>query len=250
MIEAYAYSFNVFIRGDGYHSIYDFTSDVNEIAIPANVKASATSAATRAPVGMEPFKIFEDDRVRVSAILVPHGEVFPCYAYRFDLPDGRSVVFSGDTSKSDNVVTLAQDSDVLVHCAMEWEVVLAGALAHGKKPDDPLLVNTCTARSPPPRKPVRSPEPPASRSWCSPTSSRPTRRMSPTRCGSSAPAPPPATTATSTSATTSTRSRSCPGSQPSHDLSQRSTDETATGPHAVGLADTTAHGPAVAAAER
>jgi ribonuclease BN (tRNA processing enzyme) len=62
---------------------------------------------------MQPFVVTEDDRVEVSAILVPHGPVFPSFAFRFDTADG-SVVFSGDTRASDNVVTLARGADILV----------------------------------------------------------------------------------------------------------------------------------------
>ena len=125
MTEAYAYSWNVFLRGDGYQPMTIFTSDVNDIAIPASAHASATN---RAPVGMAPFKIFEDERVRVTAILVPHGSVFPCFAYRFDTAQG-SVVFSGDTSapgftaQSNNVVKLAQGADVLVHEVIDLDFI-------------------------------------------------------------------------------------------------------------------------------
>lgn len=63
---------------------------------------------------MEPFVFFEDDRVKVSAILVNHAPVFPALAYRFDTEDG-SVVFSGDTGLTPNIVTLAKGADVLVH---------------------------------------------------------------------------------------------------------------------------------------
>lgn len=55
--------------------------------------------------------------MRVSATLVPHGNVFPCFAYRFDTDHG-SVTFSGDTRRSDNVVDLARGSDLLVHEAI------------------------------------------------------------------------------------------------------------------------------------
>lgn len=142
MTEAFAYSYNVFLRGDAYHPITEYTSDINEIAVPAGVKASPTNTAP----AMQPFKIFEDNRVRVSAILVPHGHVFPCFAYRFDTSDGRSVVFSGDTSKSDNVIALAHDADVLVHCAMQWDFIYLAALAQHKDPDkDPELVHLHTS---------------------------------------------------------------------------------------------------------
>ena len=33
---------------------------------------------------MEPFEIYRDDKVAVSAILVDHRLCFPAFAYRFD----------------------------------------------------------------------------------------------------------------------------------------------------------------------
>ncbi|MEV4086339.1 MBL fold metallo-hydrolase, partial [Nonomuraea fuscirosea] len=63
---------------------------------------------------MDPFVVFEDDRVRVRATLVHHPPAFPAFGYRFDTEDG-SVVFSGDTSACDNLVQLAAGADVLVH---------------------------------------------------------------------------------------------------------------------------------------
>ncbi|WP_258133907.1 MULTISPECIES: MBL fold metallo-hydrolase [unclassified Arthrobacter] len=63
---------------------------------------------------MEPFDFFEDDRIKVSAILANHAPVFPSLAYRFETEEG-SVVFSGDTGLTPNITTLAQGADVLVH---------------------------------------------------------------------------------------------------------------------------------------
>jgi ribonuclease BN (tRNA processing enzyme) len=58
-----------------------------------------------------------DENVRVTAALVEHPPVVPAFAYRFDCPD-RSIVISGDTRPSDNLVELARDADVLVHEVM------------------------------------------------------------------------------------------------------------------------------------
>lgn len=114
--EGYAYSYNVFMRDTG---IRDVTTlqDIHEIAVP-DVGAGATNTAP----SMQPFKIFEDDRVAVSAILVPHGPVFPAFAFRFDTDKG-SVAFSGDTKLSDNVVRIAQGADVLVHEVINLELI-------------------------------------------------------------------------------------------------------------------------------
>ncbi|MGH3652358.1 MBL fold metallo-hydrolase [Glutamicibacter sp.] len=63
---------------------------------------------------MKPFVFYEDDRVKVSATLVAHAPVFPALAFRFDTDDG-SVVFSGDTGPSENLIRMARGADILVH---------------------------------------------------------------------------------------------------------------------------------------
>lgn len=146
--EGYAYSYNLFERGDGTQPITTLQQNITEIAIPASAGASST---TTAPL-MQPFKIFEDDRVKVSAILVPHGKVFPAFAYRFETAKG-TVVFSGDTScatdpnnpdridpAANNVITLAKGADILVHEVMNWDLILATfKLKNPGQPLSPLL---------------------------------------------------------------------------------------------------------------
>ena len=61
--------------------------------------------------------VLTDGTVKVSTTLVPHPLVKPALAYRFDTPD-RSIVISGDTAPSDNLIQLAKGADVLVHEAM------------------------------------------------------------------------------------------------------------------------------------
>ena len=56
----------------------------------------------------------QDDHVKVTAALVHHPPVVPAFAYRFDARD-RSIVISGDTAPSDNLIALARGADVLVH---------------------------------------------------------------------------------------------------------------------------------------
>ena len=59
-------------------------------------------------------RIFEDDRVRVTAVINDHPPIQYSFAFRFETAD-RSIVISGDTRYSDNVVKLARGADVLVH---------------------------------------------------------------------------------------------------------------------------------------
>ena len=61
--------------------------------------------------------VMQDANVEVTAALVQHPPVEPAFAYRFDCPD-RSIVISGDTRPSPNLVKLAQGADVLVHEVM------------------------------------------------------------------------------------------------------------------------------------
>lgn len=61
--------------------------------------------------------VMQDENVKVTAALVHHPPVVPAFAYRFDAVD-RSIVISGDTAPSDNLIKLAQGADVLVHDAL------------------------------------------------------------------------------------------------------------------------------------
>ena len=58
--------------------------------------------------------VMQDENVKVTAALVHHPPVEPAFAYRFEASD-RSIVISGDTNLSQNLVRLAQGADVLVH---------------------------------------------------------------------------------------------------------------------------------------
>ena len=86
---------------------------VHDVLPPSGVGASAANSAP----AMAPFTVMENDDMKVTAVLVPHGAVFPAYAYRFDTDHG-SVVFSGDTAPTPNIITLAAHTDVLVHEAL------------------------------------------------------------------------------------------------------------------------------------
>jgi ribonuclease BN (tRNA processing enzyme) len=61
--------------------------------------------------------VMSDEHVRVTAALVDHPPVVPAFAHRFDARD-RSIVISGDTAPSQNLVKLAAGADVLVHSVM------------------------------------------------------------------------------------------------------------------------------------
>ena len=62
-------------------------------------------------------RFLSDDNLTVTSTLVDHPPVVPAFAYRFDARD-RSIVISGDTAPSPNLVKLAANADVLVHSVM------------------------------------------------------------------------------------------------------------------------------------
>jgi ribonuclease BN (tRNA processing enzyme) len=62
--------------------------------------------------------VIDDRGVRVTAVAVTHGRAVPALAYRFDTPDG-SVVFSGDTTVNEDLISLAHGADILVHCVAD-----------------------------------------------------------------------------------------------------------------------------------
>ncbi len=109
LLNAFAYTSNIFIRDMGIDDIGDLIK-VTEIAVPPGSDYRNRSPKT------EPFPVMSDDNVTVTATLVSHYDVYPAFGFRFDLKkSGVSVTFSGDTTKSENLITLAQDTDILVH---------------------------------------------------------------------------------------------------------------------------------------
>ncbi len=112
-----------------------------DIAIPAETGYHPNENAT--PEGMEPFTIYTDELVTVTATLVAHPPVAPAFAFRFDTAEG-SVTISGDTAPCANLVRLARDTDLLLHEAidMDWaansyadvdEATRAATIEHHRK---------------------------------------------------------------------------------------------------------------------
>lgn len=91
--------------------------------------------------------VMSDDNVKVTAALVDHPPVVPAFGYRFDAPD-RSIVISGDTAPSDNLVRLARGADVLVHSVMYPAAIdrLVGRVPNAAKLKESILAHQTSAQ--------------------------------------------------------------------------------------------------------
>ena len=106
-VRANAFDLNIRMRDSG-------RSDLTELIRPFEIAVPPEAGPFEVAPAMEPVVVVEDDDVRVTAILVDHAPVFPAFAFRFDTAAG-SIVISGDTAPSANLVALAGGADILVH---------------------------------------------------------------------------------------------------------------------------------------
>ncbi|MBK5197928.1 MAG: MBL fold metallo-hydrolase [Methyloceanibacter sp.] len=81
------------------------------------------------PGAEEAVTVYDQDGLKIQAFLVNHDPVEPAYGYRIDY-GGRAAVVSGDTKKVANMVRFSRGADVLVHEALNPDMVemLASAL--------------------------------------------------------------------------------------------------------------------------
>lgn len=66
--------------------------------------------------------VIQNDGLEISTFRVNHDPVKPAVGYRFDYK-GRSVVISGDTAPSPNLIAVAKGADLLVHEALQPRLV-------------------------------------------------------------------------------------------------------------------------------
>ncbi len=63
---------------------------------------------------IKPGLVYQDANVKVTAFPVEHGNWQEAYGYRFETPN-KTIVISGDTRPSENVVKACNGCDVLIH---------------------------------------------------------------------------------------------------------------------------------------
>ncbi|MEE2691597.1 MAG: MBL fold metallo-hydrolase [Pseudomonadota bacterium] len=87
------------------------------------VAPPATSGMTAVPYdGSVESVVYDADGLKVTAFPVKHDPVVPAVGYRFDYK-GRSLVVSGDTAYSEELVRMSKGADVLIHEAQANHMV-------------------------------------------------------------------------------------------------------------------------------
>ena len=100
-----------------------------DIKIRVGDQASPAGAVIKAE-DISQGVIFEKNGVKITAFEVDHRPVKPAFGYRIDYA-GRSVVLSGDTRFSENLIRYSSGVDLLVH-----EVVSPESIARAKFPPE------------------------------------------------------------------------------------------------------------------
>jgi len=108
----------------------------------------AENVAVQASEVTDGAVVYERNGLKVSAIEVDHGDLLrPAFGYRVDY-DGRSVVISGDTKPSENLIRRSAGTDLLIHqvAAVRPELlkdpVYQVILDHHTKPEEAGTVFT------------------------------------------------------------------------------------------------------------
>lgn len=74
------------------------------------------------PAKNELVTVYDRDGLKISAFLVDHTPIEPAYGFRAEY-NGRVAVFSGDTKKVESVELFSKDADLLVHEALNNDMV-------------------------------------------------------------------------------------------------------------------------------
>jgi len=82
--------------------------------------------------------IYEKNGVKVIAFEVDHGVIKPAFGYRIEY-NGHSVVLSGDTRYSENLIKFAKGTDLLIH-----EVIIAPDTLSKSDPKYNILMHHTT----------------------------------------------------------------------------------------------------------
>ncbi len=145
--EKVAAGFNLAYETD--HGFRRAHHEHGDIKLP--IAAGLLKAQVVTPPASGTAVVWNQDGLKVTAIVVHHNPVAPAYGYRFDYK-GRSIVVSGDTIKWPPLAAAAKGADVLLHEAQNSDMTkqLAQALAMmGNPRTSSIMTDTLTYHTTP-----------------------------------------------------------------------------------------------------
>jgi ribonuclease Z len=121
-----------------------YSWDINTRIADQNLKPAFVKAL---PIDMTEGTVYNQDGIKVTAIKVNHGEkIDPAYGYRIDY-DGRTVLLSGDTKFTENLIKKGQGADLIIHSVasigkklLKKSKVMRSILTHHSEPEDTAKV--------------------------------------------------------------------------------------------------------------
>lgn len=79
----------------------------------------------------ESATVLDDGALKITMFSVNHAPIHPAVGYRFDY-EGRSVVISGDTTKTETIIRFSRDADILFHEGLARHIVKQMEVESGK----------------------------------------------------------------------------------------------------------------------
>lgn len=107
---------------DGFNQAYAADAHYRTVHHGEEYMPAAAARAVGHDIALADAVVFDRNGLRVTMFRVHHDPVIPAVGYRFDYR-GRSVVVSGDTAKSASVVEHAKGADLLVHEALQPDMM-------------------------------------------------------------------------------------------------------------------------------
>lgn len=66
--------------------------------------------------------VYNKDGIQIAAFSVDHAPISPAFGYKISFK-GKSLVISGDTKRSDQLIKFAKDADILLHEALAFDMI-------------------------------------------------------------------------------------------------------------------------------
>jgi len=107
---------------EGITRAYELDTEWRTLHHGENVAPSDIAGFDTKVIDLNSPVIFDDGSLKITAFEVEHFPVDPSLGYRFDYK-GRSIVISGDTDYSKNLIEQSKNADLLFHDALSYYMI-------------------------------------------------------------------------------------------------------------------------------